>query len=129
MAVLIRWKMSRPVVASLIVTPRIVIPSLATPENTDSGDTRATDTGASDSGPRNDAIPETHAPNPWEEVASFIPRLEWLPTLLLIYQGKEYARFPGLVPKLEIRAELLAQFSGLAKVEKLEKLGKLAASE
>ena len=32
MAVLIRWKMSRPVVASLIVTPRIVIPSLATPK-------------------------------------------------------------------------------------------------
>ncbi|WP_435732038.1 hypothetical protein [Actinotignum sp. GS-2025d] len=106
-------------------------PVVSDPAHTDSGDTRATDTGASDSsasdsGPRNDAIPETHASNPWEEVASFIPRLGWLPTLLLVYQGKEYARFAGLVPKLEIRAKLLEQLPALAE---LGSLGKLAASE
>ncbi|MDK6926738.1 hypothetical protein ACRQEF_01115 [Actinotignum sp. GS-2025a] len=102
------------------------------PAKADFTDARATDTGASDSGPTNDAVPETHASNPWEEVASVIPRLEWLPTLLLVYQGKEYARFAGLVPKLEIRAKLLDQLprlAKLAKVEKLGKLGKLSASE
>ncbi|MDY5148137.1 hypothetical protein DDD64_06100 [Actinotignum sanguinis] len=52
--------------------------------------------------------------HPWEEVGAFIPKLEWLPTLLLVYEGEEYARFAGLVPKLDIRAELLAHLSELA---------------
>ncbi len=109
-------------------------PVVSDPAHTDSGDTRATDTGASDSDtsdsrPANGGAPEIRSSNPWEEVATFIPRLEWLPTLLLVYQGKEYARFAGLIPKLEIRAELMAQLPGLAKLAKVEKLGKLAASE
>lgn len=109
-------------------------PIVSDPAHTDSGDTCATDTGTSDSGasdsrPANGGVPEIRSANPWEEVASFIPRLEWLPTLLLVYQGKEYARFAGLVPKLEIRAELMAQLPGLARLAKVGKLGKLAASE
>ncbi len=66
-----------------------------------------------DSEPANAGSADTHASNPWDDVAAFIPRLECLPTLLLVYHGKEYARFAGLVPKLEIRAELLAQLQGL----------------
>ncbi|MDY5127083.1 hypothetical protein ACRQF6_03290 [Actinotignum sp. GS-2025f] len=64
-------------------------------------------------GSANAGSADTRASNPWDDVAAFIPRLECLPTLLLVHQGKEYARFAGLVPKLEIRAELLAQLPGL----------------
>ncbi|MFP2068449.1 YbbN family protein [Actinotignum timonense] len=69
--------------------------------------------GLVDSDPANAGSADTRASNPWDDVAAFIPRLEWLPTLLLVHQGKEYARFAGLVPKLEIRAELLAQLPSL----------------
>ncbi|MFG6284954.1 hypothetical protein ACGUFB_00420 [Actinotignum schaalii] len=84
------------------------------------------DSDPTDSDPANAGSADTPASNPWEEVAAFIPRLEWLPTLLLVHQGREYARFAGLVPKLEIRAELLTQLSSLGR---LAELPKLAASE